>query len=171
MTRDQVLLAACGLLLVSLALCLVLLVALLRLRASSARTAAELAALSSRLDELAGRPVAPAAAIPPAAPVEFVITDLGTRAPRPAEPVRTDGPAFADIVLRETVVKAASLAHGVRRGLSPATRNRIRFEMKQEVRRARKQRRADLKAAQRDLHARQRAAMAAETLSDTREAS
>ena len=37
------------------------------------------------------------------------------------------------MVLRETVVKAASLAHGVRRGLAPATRNRIRFEMKQEV--------------------------------------
>jgi hypothetical protein len=52
------------------------------------------------------------------------------------------------------------LAHGVRRGLAPATRNRIRFEMKQEVRRARKQRRADVKAAQRDLHARQRRAMA-----------
>jgi hypothetical protein len=65
-------------------------------------------------------------------------------------------------VLRETVVKAASLAHGLRRGLAPATRNRIRFEMKQEVRRSRKQRRADLKAAQRDLHARQRRAMAGE---------
>ncbi len=65
-------------------------------------------------------------------------------------------PAFADIVLKETVVMAASLAHGVRRGLAPANRNRIRFEMKQEVRRSRKQRRADLKAAQRDLHARQR---------------
>jgi hypothetical protein len=76
--------------------------------------------------------------------------------------VPVDGAAFADIVLRETVVKAASLAHGVRRGLAPATRNRIRFEMKQEVRRARKQRRADLKAAQRDLHARQRAALAEE---------
>ena len=64
-------------------------------------------------------------------------------------------------------MKAASLAHGVRRGLAPANRNRIRFEMKQEVRRARKQRRADLKAAQRDLHARQRASLAP----DTREAS
>ena len=65
------------------------------------------------------------------------------------------------------MVKAASLAHGVRRGLAPAHRNRIRFEMKQEVRRARKQRRADLKAAQRDLRARQRAALAP----DSREAS
>jgi hypothetical protein len=66
------------------------------------------------------------------------------------------------MVLRESVVKAASLAHGVRRGLAPESRNRIRFEMKQEVRRSRKQRRADVKAARRDLHARQRAALAEE---------
>jgi hypothetical protein len=76
--------------------------------------------------------------------------------------VHLPGPAFADIVLKETVVKAASLAQGLRRGLAPATRNRIRFEMRQEVRRSRKQRRADLKAAQRDLHARQRAALVEE---------
>jgi hypothetical protein len=90
-----------------------------------------------------------------------VITDLGQERP-PPEPVPLDGPAFADIVLKETVVKAASLAHGVRRGLAPATRNRIRFEMRQEVRRSRKQRRADLKSARRDLHRRQRAALAEE---------
>ena len=77
--------------------------------------------------------------------------------------MHVDAPAFADIVLKETVVKAASLAHGVRRGLAPATRNRIRFEMRQEVRRSRKQRRADLKAAQRDLRARQRAGLGLET--------
>ena len=63
-------------------------------------------------------------------------------------------------MLRETVVKAASLGHGVRRALAPETRNRIRFEMRREVRRARKQRRADLKEARRDLHARQRAMLA-----------
>ena len=85
----------------------------------------------------------------------------------PATPVRLDAPTFADIVVKETVVKAASLAHGVRRGLAPAARNRIRFEMKQEVRRARKQRRADLKAAQRELHTRQRRSLAR----DRREAS
>ena len=93
--------------------------------------------------------------------MEFVITDLG-REQRPVEPVHLDGPAFADIVLKETVVKAASFARGVRRGLAPATRNRIRFEMKQEVRRSRKQRRSDLKAAQHDRRARQRAALAAD---------
>jgi hypothetical protein len=162
-THDQlVLLAVGGLTLV----CVLLAVALLRLRVSAARVTGDLAVLQERLDALERRPGAMAAASPVAAPVEFVITDLGREQP-PVEPVHLDGPAFADIVLKETVVKAASFAHGVRRGLAPATRNRIRFEMKQEVRRARKQRRADLRAAQRDLHARQRAAMAA----DAREAS
>ena len=62
-------------------------------------------------------------------------------------------------MLRETVVRAASLAHGVRRALAPETRNRIRFEVKREIRRSRKQRKADLREARRDWEARQRAAM------------
>ena len=159
MTRDQTALLAVGVLAVlCLVVCVGLAVALIRARRGAARTSDELAALRTRLDALeqAG---APTPTVAPPAPVEFVITDLGASRP-PPEPVRLDGPAFADVVLREAVVKAASLAHGVRRGLAPATRNRIRFEMRQEVRRARKQRRADLKAAQRDLHARQRAALA-----------
>lgn len=163
MTSDQTMLLA----LVGLAvLCLVLLgllgLAVQRLRSSTARSREEVAALRERLDRLERRPAPP---IEATAPPEFVITDLGTsdaRGENDAEPVHLDGPAFADIVLKETVVKAASLAHGVRRGLAPATRNRIRLEMKQEVRRARKQRRAELKAAQRDLHRRQRAALAEE---------
>jgi len=159
MTSDQAVLLAVGGL---GAVCLVLAVALVRMRRTASRVRADLAAVQQRLDDLEmhPEPAAPAATVSP--PVEFVITDLGRDEP-PAEPVRVDGPAFADIVVKETVVKAASFAHGVRRGLAPATRNRIRFEMKQEVRRSRKQRRADLKAAQRDLHARQRATLAAET--------
>ena len=74
---------------------------------------------------------------------------------RPAPPV--PGPLFADLVLRESVVQAASLASGLRRALAPETRNRIRFEMKREVKRARKQRRADLRQARREWEARQRA--------------
>ena len=163
MTSDQALLLAVGGLSV---VCATLLVVLVRGRASASRVADDLAALRERLDELERRSAAVPAAEVPVAPVEFVITDLGREEP-PAQPMRLDGPAFADIVVKETVVKAASFAQGLRRGLAPATRNRIRFEMKQEVRRSRKQRRADLKAAQRDLHARQRAAMAA----DAREAS
>jgi hypothetical protein len=119
---------------------------------------AEVGDLRARVEELEHRQGATAR---PAVPTEYVITGLGDATAPDADPPpsRIDGAVFADTVLRETVVKAASLAHGVRRGLAPATRNRIRFEMKQEVRRSRKQRRADLKAAQRDLHARQRQAM------------
>jgi hypothetical protein len=151
-TRDQAVLLAVGGLIV---VCVFLVV-----RATAARVASDLAELRARLDLLERRPAAMPAART-AAPVEFVITDLGRADPAP-EPVHLDGPAFTDLVLKETVVKAASFAQGLRRGLAPATRNRIRFEMRQEVRRARKQRRADLKAAQRDLHARQRAALVEE---------
>ncbi|MGA8247856.1 MAG: hypothetical protein WB797_13215 [Nocardioides sp.] len=158
MTGDVALWLAVGGLAV---LCLVLLLTTTRARRAWAhersQARAEMAELRARLDDLDR--VGQSSIVTPA---EFVITGLGTE---PSEETRTpsvDGAVFADTVLRETVVKAASLAHGVRRGLAPATRNRIRFEMKQEVRRARKQRRADLKAAQRDLHARQRAMLAEE---------
>jgi hypothetical protein len=167
-TRDQaVLLAVGGLAVLCLLLAVTLLVAVRRMRAAGARADAELADLRDRLGRLEQRPARAASSPAAPAPVEFVITDLGTRRDPDPEPARLDRAAFADVVLKETVVKAASLAHGVRRGLAPATRNRIRFEMKQEVRRARKQRRADLKAAQRDLHARQRAALAPEGMEAT----
>ena len=87
-------------------------------------------------------------------------TGVPSRTGSHAAPVVTakiDGTVFADIVARETVIRTASLAHGLRRALSAETRNRIRFEMKREVKRSRKQRRADLKAAHRDLQARARA--------------
>ena len=77
-----------------------------------------------------------------------MITRVGESGAEPAEPLvpeRIDGRLFADIVLRESLVKAASLGHGVRRALAAETRNRIRFEMRREVKRSRKQRRAELK--------------------------
>ena len=73
---------------------------------------------------------------------------------------RIDGALFADIVARESAIRAAGIAHGLRRALAPEARNRIRFEMKREVKRSRKQRRADLKEALRDMQARERAQMA-----------
>jgi hypothetical protein len=159
-TRDQELWLAVG----GLALlCVALLVTTLQGRRASARerasARADVADLRARLEELERERRTPTVATE----AEFVITGLGSEAePEPAPAAAVDGAAFADTVLRETVVKAASLAHGVRRGLAPAARNRIRFEMKQEVRRARRQRRADLKQAQRDLHARQRAMLTEE---------
>ena len=101
------------------------------------------------------------ASTPAADQREYVITHLGEPE---VEAVPVAAPAlptslFADIVLRETVVQAASLFHGVRRALSPENRNRIRFEMRREVKRSRKQRRADIREARREWEARQRAAM------------
>ena len=93
---------------------------------------------------------------------EFVITRLGVEPE--TEPVPTVEPRlFADLVLRESVVKAAALAHGVRRGLAPANRNRIWFEMRREVKRARKDRKAEEREAIREWRARQRAAVQEES--------
>jgi hypothetical protein len=89
---------------------------------------------------------------------EYVITRVGEPEPEPAPTVAA--PVFADIVLRETVVQTASLFHGLRRALAPETRNRIRFHMRQEVKRSRKQRRTELREVRREWAARQRAAMA-----------
>lgn len=101
---------------------------------------------------------------------EYVITHVGDREPdledRELEAVPTVAPGqFADIVLRETVIKSASLFHGVRRALSAENRNRIRFEMRREVKRSRKQRRADIREARREWEARQRATMVDERAS------
>jgi hypothetical protein len=93
---------------------------------------------------------------------DYVITRLGDNSPDPDPevlPARIDGQLFADIVLRETLVKAAALAHGVRRGLAPDVRNRIRFEVRREIKRARRTRRAEIREARRAWDARQRAEM------------
>ena len=140
-------------------------VALQRARSRTARALAEArsetAALRVQVDALEER-VVRADPPRPAPPTEFVITRLGDDVPAPdqAEPGLAPEPVgaalFADLVLRETVVKAASLAHGVRRVLDPETRNRIRFEMRRELKRARKQRRVDTREARREWEARQR---------------
>ena len=78
--------------------------------------------------------------------------------PTPLGPVEDDEPnervdrqMFWDQVLRESVVRAAAIGHGVRAVLDPRTRNRIRFEVRQEIKSARKQRRADERAAVRQI--------------------
>ena len=97
---------------------------------------------------------------------EYVITHVGEEPEAPSavedgqdaqDAPTVPAPLFADLVLRESAVQAASLAHGLRRALAPETRHRIRFEMRREVKRARKQRRADLRAARREWQARGRA--------------
>lgn len=157
MIRDSIVLAALGVLAV---LVITLTAALLRTRSRTRReldaARAESARLRAQVDEiervLADRPTAARPS------TEYTITELGTVVD-PLTPPRVDQALFADLVLRETVVKAASLAHGVRRALAPESRNRIRFEVRREVRRSRKQRRADLREARRDWETRQRAGM------------
>ena len=146
---------------------LVIAVVLARSRATTARELrsvhAEVASLRAQVDDFERRPTPPARSRADADP-DFVITRLVEGDALPAtEPTtgpatasepggaveRVDAALFADLVLRETVVKAASLTHGLRRALAPESRNRIRFEMGREVKRARKQRRAEVKAARR----------------------
>lgn len=151
---------------------LVIAVVLARSRATTARELrsvhAEVASLRAQVEDFERRPAPPARARADADP-DFVITRLvdgdalpttgsttGPTATANATPTgpggaveRVDSALFADLVLRETVVKAASLTHGLRRALAPESRNRIRFEMGREVKRARKQRRAEVKAARR----------------------
>jgi hypothetical protein len=146
--------------LVALILGVVLLRARSRIERALREARAETADLRAQLEALEQRLSSPAT---PRTPVEaeFVITHLGTDGaaePAPSAP-EVSSALFADLVLRETVVKAASLAHGVRRALDAETRNRIRFEMKREVKRARKQRRAETRQARREWEARQRSTM------------
>ena len=137
---------------------------------SSRRQTALLTERLARLEQQAqveqqAVPVPPASSSAPAASVrrgapgaEFVITHLGEDEEADRVPVKISltGPAFADAVVRETVVQTASLVHGVRRALAPETRNRIRFEMRREIKRSRKDRKAELKQALREHRARRR---------------
>lgn len=156
--QDWIVPAVAGVLaLVALGLGLALLRSRSRTDRELAESRAETAALRTQLDELERRMARPEPRV--AAPTEFVITNLGDPDAEPEPAPHVDSALFADLVLRETVVKAASLAHGVRRALDPETRNRIRFEMRREVRRARKQRKTDTREARRAWEARQRAAL------------
>ena len=127
----------------------------------------ELDALRERVEELSDQLAGGRGVDPPVKPEarEFVITSLpdgklaASVASSPDEPVRAtqqlSAGQFASVALGESLVRLISLGYGVGRALSPENRNRIRFAMRQEVRRSRRQRRRDLKQARRDLRAQQ----------------
>lgn len=132
-----------------------------RLEAELAASREELAAVRKRLDGLARRVERPAPK-PAAAEQEFVITTAGLpeAVATSADQVVAGGAVepvsarqFASVALGESLVTIASFGYGVRRALSAENRNRIGFEMRREVRRARKQRRRDLREAKRHLRA------------------
>jgi hypothetical protein len=143
----------------------------LRLSGRIERLEAQLAASSDPIGRVEGPVARPDGSLDAPEPArnqpEYVITHLGEVEPETDEGESERVPTipagqFADIVLRESVIKSASLLHGVRRALSPENRNRIRFEMRREVKRSRKQRRADVREARREWEARQRAALVEE---------
>lgn len=112
-------------------------------------------------ERLRSAPVASAHPVGPSVATEqtFVITQLGDLPAAdgaPQVPNRMDGRLFADVLARETLVRSAGLVHGVRRALAPEARNRIRFEMRREVKRSRRDRRTEMKVAWREYQARQR---------------
>ena len=77
----------------------------------------------------------------------YLITDAGIERAEPNVPDRV----VLSTAFGEPLVKVVALGHGVARALSPESRNRIWFEMRREVRRARKQRRRDMKQAYRQM--------------------
>ncbi|GAB2757416.1 hypothetical protein [Nocardioides pakistanensis] len=99
---------------------------------------ADLEELRDRLDALAAEL---AEARPPQAPVahdaEYLITDAGAARDLPQVPER----AVLSVTVGEPLVKAAAFGWALRRVLSAESRNRIAFEMRREVKRARKARR------------------------------
>lgn len=117
----------------------------LELRSLREAAAAETAELRQRIDALAAsqeqwRERATSAGL--------VITDVG-EAPLRQVPDR----AVVSATLGSPLIRVAATAHGVRRALSAENRNRIRFEMRRELRRARKQRKREMRAAWRDQRA------------------
>lgn len=155
------------------ALALLLLLVVLLLTVAVRRSGRRQAVLSDRVRALEAQLASPGSSGTTREPhlveqASYVITGIGdgedddTGRDRAGDPVpgHVDRAVFADIVAREGVIKAAGLAHGLRRALAAETRNRIRFEVRREVKRSRKQRRSDLRTALRDMQARERARMA-----------
>jgi hypothetical protein len=136
-----------------------LLAALLRSRARSRRelalAAAEIAELRRRVDALSEQlertvEIDRARAGDPA----YVITDAGGLRAEPTVPDRV----VLSATVGEPLVKVMAFGHGLRRAMSAESRNRIWFEVRREVRRARKQRRRETKEAWRRMQAEERTA-------------
>jgi hypothetical protein len=110
--------------------------------------------LRRRLDELTERTERVAAVEPHQA--EFVITHVG-EPDADVDRVVVPDRVVLSATLGEPLVKAAAFSHGVRRALSAESRNRIWFEMRREVRAARRRRRRLVRDYLRETRARERA--------------
>ena len=125
-------------------------------QAELASARADLTTLQARLEELE----AARAATPVTPPVEYLITTAPAAGERRPEPVDVPLRSVVSVSLAEPLLKTVALAYGVRRALSPESRNRIAFEMRREVKRARKQRRRSARQARQAARAAERATLA-----------
>ncbi len=121
-----------------------------------AQAQAETAELRSRLDALTEQLERQSTSMISVDDPAYVITDAGSPRPEPTVPDRV----VLTATVGEPLVKVVAFGHGMRRALSPESRNRIWFEMRREVRRARKQRRREMKDAWRRMQAEDRASQA-----------
>jgi hypothetical protein len=119
--------------------------------AETAELRRRLDALSEQLEQTAALERTQAEALQRDA--AYVITDAGLARPEPTVSDRV----VLTATVGEPLVKAVSFGHGLRRALSAESRNKIWFEVRREVRRARKQRRREMKEAWRRMQAEQRA--------------
>jgi hypothetical protein len=87
----------------------------------------------------------------------YLITDAGLEKPQDRRQPNVPDRLVLSATLGEPLVKVVALGHGLARALSPESRNKIRFEMRREVRRSRKQRRREMKEAWRHRRGEQRA--------------
>ncbi len=110
--------------------------ALASARADVEELRAQLEELSSQLAESQEE----ASAVPPKG--EYLITTVAAPNGEPAgELSQVPDRAVLSVTLGEPLVKLAAFGFGLRRALSAESRNRIAFEMRREVKRARKERR------------------------------
>jgi hypothetical protein len=135
-----------------------LVVVLLRSRAESRRALLaaqqDTAELRARLDSLSEQLERQSATMVRTDDPAYVITDAGS----PEPPLHVPDRLVLSATVGEPLVKAVALGHGLRRALSAESRNRIWFEIRREVRRARKQRRRETKEAWRRTQAEGRTA-------------
>jgi hypothetical protein len=113
-----------------------------RERAALAAAHADVEALSARLEELSTElAVSRGAAVLAPPQAEYVITTAGGPSAEAADLPQVPDRAVLSVTLGEPLVKLAAFGFGLRKALSGETRNRIAFEMRREVKRARKERR------------------------------
>jgi hypothetical protein len=145
---------------VVLILLLCVLAVVLHSRAESRRelaaAQAETAALHDRLDRLSEQLERQSSTMIRVDDPAYVITDAGEPPREPNVPDRV----VLSATMGEPLVKVVAFGHGLAQALSAESRNKIWFEVRREVRRARKQRRREMKDAWRRVQAEDRAAQA-----------